>query len=150
MGLEIELRLISIRCIKPTEEEDEFYVKFSAKSASGSVNTDIRYPTESPKYWSIKAGQITGPNICLFSGMADSTTTFRLGFMEEDAGGFISMADDNLGGISVVIEPLTAKAEWTPEKNTEVKKVEDTFVVRLTGAKGEYEVTLKLMKKVPF
>ncbi|MCZ2355188.1 MAG: hypothetical protein LC115_00645 [Bacteroidia bacterium] len=149
-SFEIELRLLSVDCIRATEDEDEFYITVESVYEDKTKDELHRIPKESKGYWSISSGQSIGPNAILYSANINTGVTITVSFREEDAGGFIKIADDVLGGFSLKVLP-DKTIEWKTTKTTNwTGRMDDNSqLMELTGANSLYKVRVILFEKVP-
>lgn len=143
--MEIEFRLRFIDCVKSSEEGDELYVQVGGQRDDGSKLDPIGYPAHG--VWKLSSGQSTGPNETLYEGELDQGLTLDVRFREEDARGFISLADDYIGGLE--LEIMTDGAHrFSPGKQTEdLGTTGNVHKFRMTGSDAEYVVEFQLFEK---
>ena len=149
-SFEIELRLLSIDCIRSTEDGDELYVTVEALYEDKTKDELKRLPKGEKDHWQINSGQSLGPNIVLYTGNIGSGVTITVSFREEDAAGILKIADDVLGGFTLKVLP-DKTIEWKTTKTTHwTGRLDDNAqLMELTGANSLYKVRLILFEKVP-
>lgn len=146
MAFEFELRLHNITCEKSNEEKDDVFVTVGGKYADGTQLAATRFPEDTT--WDVTSGQSLGPNLVLFAGEVRGGITLEVKFQEQDAGGFLSITDDSLGGFKLELSTERA-VTITPNKKTEDKGNQNNLrLFTLSGSNAVYHIEMGLYEKV--